>query len=493
MLPPLIRRPQRSAVDRPRERGVTLALVALAIFSIIAMAGLSIDVGTLYQASAEAQRAADAAALAAARVISMSGITGDPANASSSWQQICGGTSSPATQAAAAVAQQNLIGGAAPPPPTVTYSASAGSAGAGQSDCSTLGAAFGVNPVVTVKVTQTSLATYFARIWGRTGSSVSATASAEVFNPSNSGIYAGGMVPVQPRCVKPWMVPNYDPQHPLGSPPCTTGCTQFVDPTTGNIQSPGIFANNPVGVIGEKFWLLADCTSTTTAPCAFLGGPPTTQPQANYTPAAHLPPSLEYVPGQANFASIAVPSDGSIACSAVTSNYAQAIAGCDQSTQYQCGKAGANVVDMTENPRITDTTNGVQCLIHQGTAGGFLGATGQDVLEPLGAPPTYPFQIHAGTSNPLLAPGIGVKPNDFITSSTSIVSLPIYDTATTINNTGGTTAVTIVGFLQVFINFVDDTGNINVSVLNVSGCGNAATGTALTGTSPVPVRLITPP
>jgi hypothetical protein len=29
--------------------------------------------------------------------------------------------------------------------------------------------------------------------------------------------------------------------------------------------------------------------------------------------------------------------------------------------------------------------------------------------------------------------------------------------------------------------------------MNVAGCGNAASGTALTGTSPVPVRLITPP
>src|SRR5271166_5394818 len=58
--------------DRAGERGVTIALVAVAMFSIIAMAGLAIDVGTLYEANAEAQRAADAGALAAARFISMS-------------------------------------------------------------------------------------------------------------------------------------------------------------------------------------------------------------------------------------------------------------------------------------------------------------------------------------------------------------------------------------------------------------------------------------
>jgi len=51
-----------------------MALVALAMVAIVAMAALSIDIGTLYQASAEAQRAADAGALAAARVISLSGM-----------------------------------------------------------------------------------------------------------------------------------------------------------------------------------------------------------------------------------------------------------------------------------------------------------------------------------------------------------------------------------------------------------------------------------
>lgn len=62
MHPPLIRRPGNKVAVRDREQGVTLALVAIGIFSVIAMAALSIDVGTLYEANAEAQRAADAAA-----------------------------------------------------------------------------------------------------------------------------------------------------------------------------------------------------------------------------------------------------------------------------------------------------------------------------------------------------------------------------------------------------------------------------------------------
>src|ERR1700692_1553870 len=113
MLPPLIHR-HRSGTERSsNERGFTMALVAVALVSLIAMAALSLDIGTLYQAKAEAQRAADAAALAAARVISISGITGDPTNQSFSWQTICAGESSPASLAAFTIAEQNLIGGSA--------------------------------------------------------------------------------------------------------------------------------------------------------------------------------------------------------------------------------------------------------------------------------------------------------------------------------------------------------------------------------------------
>jgi hypothetical protein len=114
-------------------------------------------------------------------------------------------------------------------------------------------------------------------------------------------------------------------------------------------------------------------------------------------------------------------------------------------------------------------------------------------------PPNYPFQIQVGTSNPLLnAVPNPVPGNSVITTSNSIVSLPIYDSPPGVNtiNTTGTTPVTIVGFLQVFINVVDANGNVYVTVLNVSGCGNGlGTGVSsqpLYGTSPVPVRLISP-
>jgi Flp pilus assembly protein TadG len=480
MHPPFIQRPGSKIAGRNRERGVTLALVAIGIVSVIAMAALSIDVGTLYEANAEAQRAADAAALAAARVLSASGLTGDPGNSSGTWSTIC----TMATQTATAVANQNLVGGAAPSNVSVSFIS-----GDQQSDCTASGTpvSFGWNPTVTVQVKQATLSTYFARIWGRTGNSVSATATAEAFNPSNSS----GTLPVQPRCVKPWVVPNYEPW--VNGNNCTTAnCTHFVDAKTGDIQSPGVANDTKDAVIGQKFDLVPACKfKNSTCVLGRSGGP--LQPVPNVSGGQHIPfkPNLEYLPGSVPATSSAVPAAAG-ACSGLSGQYADAIAGCDQSTQYQCGVQNANSVDLSENPGPQDTTSGVECLIHQG------GGNGPDSLNINGAltpaAPFYPFQILAGTNNPVVLAG-GAASGDVVTSSNSIVSLPIYDSSQPglIFTSGNTTNVTIIGFLQVFINKVDNFGNVTVTVMNVSGCGNNASGTALTGTSPVPVRLITPP
>src|SRR6266704_592426 len=82
---------RRSRARQPQsERGVTMVLVAIAMVAIIAIAALSIDVITLYLAKEEAQRSADNAALAAAKIISLSGLTADPSNANGNWGKICG-------------------------------------------------------------------------------------------------------------------------------------------------------------------------------------------------------------------------------------------------------------------------------------------------------------------------------------------------------------------------------------------------------------------
>lgn len=465
MLAPIIRRPRRNEDPHHKQRGVTIALVALAMVSIISMAALSIDIGTFYEAKAEAQRAADAAALTAARVISLSGITGDPLNSSSSWQPTCGGSSSAATIAATAVAQvqQNFVGR------TVgTVSVKYGAASP-TTDCSSLAAtSFGVNPIVTVTVQRTNLPIFFGRIFSLVGStysgaSVSATATAEAFNPSGSSAYAPATVPVQPRCVKPWIVPNSDPGN-LPNP--------FVNTANGSIVNPGIELNYaPPGVIGESFNLTPDCGPN----------PATCIPLINPTPQATAG-NLQYLPGLVSNPAPAAPS-------CATGNYQQAIAGCDESTAYQCGvlystASNPNQVDLTNNPKgpAGDTATAVQCLIHEASPG--LSSTGQDVL----LVSQIPYQIQAGSSNPLNISGSSIS------SSNSIVSLPIYDSTASLPVIPQP-PVTIVGFLQVFINYTDAAGNPNVTVLNVAGCGNTvpATTQALSGTSPVPVRLITPP
>ncbi|HVN17568.1 MAG TPA: pilus assembly protein TadG-related protein, partial [Dongiaceae bacterium] len=268
--------PRASALEGKQERGVTIVLVAIAMVAIIAMAALSIDVITLYLAKQEAQRSADAAALAAAKIISVSGITGDPSNSSGNWVSICGpddGTNGLATRVAKAVANQNYVGGAPATTPTITYS----SGGSSSSDCTGLSATgFGVNPIVTVQLSRANLPSFFSRIWGNPGNTISATATAEVFNSSNSANYvtAGTIIPVQPRCVKPWVVPNQDPLHPGpgGGNYCTpptpsqtschpggTTCDRIVDLSTGQICNPGISLNGnqsgALGFIGETFWL----------------------------------------------------------------------------------------------------------------------------------------------------------------------------------------------------------------------------------------------
>ncbi len=480
MRPPLIRRPQRGSVARSNERGVTIALVALAIFSIIAMAGLSIDVGTLYQASAEAQRAADAAALAAARTLSTSGMTGDPTNSSGYWATAC----SAASQVAQTVASQNVVGGAPPGTVSVTFIS-----GDQKSDCtasSGTAVSFGVNPTVTVQVTQSNLPTYFARIWGRSGNTVGATATAEVFNPSNSGAFStsGSIVPVQPRCVKPIIIPNQDPVHPstactgpLGTAnPCNTFVT-LTGPNAGTITNGGIVVNGAgTGVIGESFNVIADCNTSGNGGCFWAVNNP---PQANGWPPIPTP-NVDYLPGSLPSSFVAVPS-----C-ATANPYQEAIAGCDQTTQYQCGvnyptSTNPNTVDLSENPSGVggDTPTAAACLINQNN--------GQDFLDES----VYPYQIKAGAGNPLNVSGT------VITNSSSIITLPIYDDTQYPKNTLTTNSpITIVGFLQVFIQGVSTSnGSLAVTVMNIAACGNTVDSSTqpINGSSPVPVRLITPP
>src|SRR5229473_2261304 len=157
---------------RPRERGQTIVLVAVAMVSLLAMATAVIN----------------------------------------------------------SIVQENKVSGAAP------------QLAPGSPDFANLTTNPG-NPQVSVTVQRTDLPTFFARIWGTRLSTVTATAVAEAYNPSNA---PAGYPPIAPKCVKPLLVVNQDP-NPPNAP--------FINATTG-VPSAGL--------IGRRI-LLQPCN---TPPCA---------------------------------------------------------------------------------------------------------------------------------------------------------------------------------------------------------------------------------
>jgi len=429
------------------ERGVTLLLAALTMFVVLAMAALAIDVASLYVAKSESQRSAEAGAMAAARTLVAAGVTGDPSNSSDIWQTACAA----AIQQAQFVAGQNKVGGVAPSAAQVTVTFPNAP---NKTDCSGTNSIFGINPQVAVSVQRNDLPTFFSRIWRKNPIIVSSSATAEAFNPSNSGSIAGGQgVPVVPHCVKPWIIPNRDPDH---------GGDSFFDPTgtTGIITHPG---PNPTGVIGELITLQDDCQP----PPGNLSGCAWNKLQPN--PPVWAPPNkLEYV-----LASMSSPPSTSLPSCAGSSVYEQNIEACNP-TPFSCVGANNGTVDFSDYTH-QDTKNGIECLIHQ---------SGPDTLDP-----TSPPLVRAGSGNPLLGT---VKSGDVITVSDSVITIPIYDGAA-IPNTG---QVKIIGFMQAFLNpdgvSVSGNGTFDIKVLNIVGCDSTSGTSPISGggISPIPVRLI---
>jgi hypothetical protein len=176
-------------------------MVAVGMFAMLSVAILTLDVVNLYMASNQAQRTADAAALAGAAALASSGTTSNGVALSI----VCNGSTGDADTRAQAVAAQNLIAGL--PAQSVVTACS-----------STLP---GYNPQIQVTVTRTGIPTFLAGMFGVRTRSVSATALAEAYNPQT------GYPPIAIHGVKPWAVyapaaSTYTPgQHlPLTLTPC---------------------------------------------------------------------------------------------------------------------------------------------------------------------------------------------------------------------------------------------------------------------------------
>jgi len=441
-----------------------MILVVLAMLSMLAIIALAIDVITLYSARSETQRAADAGALAAAKMLVDMGVTtADPANPS---------VPTAAQMDAATKAAQSVLGNLSIAGRTIqTTDVSLNFPGGGT-------AAFVVNPKVTVTVQNANLPTFFSRIWNRSPLTVRASATAEGFNPSNSASITGtNAVPIIARGVKPFLIPNCDPnpaRTPSVPPPLCVGpaTATFFDPGTGDITNKGAA---PTGIIGETFTLFSDCTG----PGCIPGAPTTT---------AGSPPILKYYPVQMSLTASACPTS----CLGPTT-FENNIE-CSNPTPISCG---TTVTAPAVNQLFLDDTvlpdghfgpaqDGVECLIHQNPG------NGQDSLNPV-PPLSYPLEIQVGSNHPLS--GTVLSTGDYVTTSDSLVTIAVYDETVAPDRPTSATSVKVIGFLQVFI--VDafqgggpQAGQFDVVVVNVSGCGNAATGTPVMASSAVPVRLI---
>src|SRR5580698_8326913 len=241
---------------RRSQRGQTILLVAISMVSLLAMAALAIDVVTLYVARTEVQRAADAAALAGAKALADSGMT--------TLQPSDGSLPDAITLAKSmATSAINAVVSASSP----MNNAVAGSTPTLATGYPTFNTALNYNPTVTVVLQQTNLPTFFARIWGASASTTSASATAEAYNPSNQQSFT----PITPRCVKPWLVANLDPTNPSSGAP-------FIDPTSGTVVS------NLARLMTSNFDLQADCRSGTPG-CAIHNIPMTdTTTSVQYIP-----------------------------------------------------------------------------------------------------------------------------------------------------------------------------------------------------------------
>jgi len=206
---------------RNDERGSTLFIVAGCLVVLLGIGALAIDVASLYVARSESQRAADAAALAGAKVFVESGCvtSGD-----------CSSEETTATDRATQVALQNLVEGQPVTIGAITFTETP------------------QNPQITVKVQSSNLHVFFAGAIGITSApNVAAAATAEAYNPSGQ---AGGP-PFCTGCVRPWLIPNCDPSY-LGPSHC------LLSPGS-SVENPGC---GPGGVIGQSIQIAIETNPT---------------------------------------------------------------------------------------------------------------------------------------------------------------------------------------------------------------------------------------
>ena len=221
MLNPSIPSGRGLPLPRRRERGITIAMLAVFIVVLFIISALAIDIGVLYTARTSAQHAADAAALAGAFTFVNSPNAADPALL--------------AKNAAINIAGQNSILGQ-----SVTIAPADVSVDTG-------------NRRVTVTVSRlagSGITTFFARIIGISSVDVQTRATAEAGSNASGGY-----------CIKPIYIPNTA----LSSLTVPNACSgnQLIFDSSGNLTT---FA---LSQIGNTFLVRPMHAATSVVPAQF--------------------------------------------------------------------------------------------------------------------------------------------------------------------------------------------------------------------------------
>lgn len=457
-----------------RERGVTLVFTALAIVALLGVMALAIDLGVLYVARSEAQRTADAAALAGAQIFYTEGCV------SASGGCVAGGPQEASAAAKAmSVASQNYLAGK---PASINCPEYATPSSGGSCPGISFAYPSSEEPQITVTVVRSGIPTIFAGVFGAPSGTVSATASAEAYNPEAAGA-TGGAANSAPACVAPFLVPNCDPFSSTSTPNgvCPVQPTgYFVNPNT----TPATLDYSAIG----KEWDLHFGTGPSDAAVPSEWYLDAIWPSGTPSKSEVRNAIQECVPVTCGEQLPAVPGKG--------------VGPVDQGVEDRIDASGASSSGNYNQGQDTIVTNSAS------------------------APP---YQIYAGSNNPLVVAG-DVTAGSAISpqQSPSVVTVALYDGAVCgvtepngtiesssnsdcIGSGGGT--VTVVGWMTLFLEGYVHSGN-NDSVPSVvmsmtpcngtsgtggsggngGGSGGQTGGTVANatapGSSPIPIRLI---
>lgn len=405
--------------DRGRigtEKGSILLMVGVAMVVMLGVSAIAIDLVNLYLARTQAQRAADAAALAGAKSFVTSGCATSGCTPGGIQETM-------ATQQATDIAAQNNIAGQ---PATVS------------------GVAFSYPTPLEPQITVTSgrsISTFFAKVFGVRTVNVSATATAEAYNPAG-----GGNTSLGQQCLRPFLVPDCDPVHTSnknGSCPSGNGPQgYFFNPNSSPaaIANPGVY---PSGIQGMPWQLHSNAGPSQWYLVGFGGAPPSS--------------------GSALRDHIAMCTPAILSC--------------------------GDTLTTANGVNLGPVEQGTQMLINA-TGDGL--NKGQDSIDTTIGPP---FPITGGSNNP--NPALRGKVFYDYSQSTSVVTVPVYSGG---NLPPGGTQVQIVGYMQAFIKDIVHQGQddfLDVVILNISSCGGSSPGgggssntVVASAGSPVPIRLI---